>query len=159
MGIVFLFQRLPVMVICYFLSKLMDKHCQRFHRPGSLGSFLLEMTKFSKKWCHFFLNPHFEWKKFSFGDFLKTTSEGEVKSQKKTQKIRAQMATTLHILKCIFFAISRLAIIKEITSEKVWEESRPEKYWFNTICWGTCFKEYKWIQRPRETYKKYPPIH
>ena len=49
MGIVFLFQRLPVMVICYFLSKLMDKHCQRFHRPGSLGSFFSLALKLSSK--------------------------------------------------------------------------------------------------------------
>ena len=44
---------------------------------------LFEMMKYSLKWSHYSLGTHFEWDKLSFDDFLVTTWEREVESQRK----------------------------------------------------------------------------
>ena len=46
---------------------------------------LLEMMKYSLKWSHYSLNTHFEWEKLTFDDFLVTTWEREVESQRKKE--------------------------------------------------------------------------
>ena len=41
--------------------------------------------KFLLKWPHYYLNPHCEWEKFSFDDFLMMTWQQEVESQRKKE--------------------------------------------------------------------------
>ena len=44
-----------------------------------------EIMKYSLKWSHYSLSTHFEWEKLSFDDFLVTTWEQEVESQRKNK--------------------------------------------------------------------------
>ena len=44
---------------------------------------LFLMMKYLLKWSHYSLNTHFEWEKLTFDDFLVTTWEREVESQRK----------------------------------------------------------------------------